>query len=227
MNDENNNNKKSQDDFIEVDVADVEDEEKTDQEETKIDPEEERKSKLKSDFLEMLRKEEFEEATEKYMKLERDLNSANKLKEEYLHTAQMVQANFENYKKRMHKDQEWSSFQNKVKVIERFLSFYDDLERTMKVFENHPDIKSVNEAIELVFNNLKSTFESFNIKAIEPKEEPFNPQYHEAIHTVENINLPRNTIIELVSIGFILDGTVIRPAKVVITKQPVNTEDSK
>ena len=228
MSENEKTNDKSTDDFIEVDVEDFEDiPEVENKEPEKIDPEELEMSKMREEFLKLIAKNKDNKAVEKYMNLFKELKQSNEEKNDYLKTAQMVQANFENYKKRAHKDQEWSSFQSKMKIIERFLSFYDDLDRSVTAFNDNPDVKSLNEALILVFNNLKATFETLNVKTIDPKKEIFNPQYHEAIHVVENEEVETNTIVDVVSIGFVLEDVVIKPAKVVITRKSNKNSESK
>ncbi len=228
MSENEKTNDKSTDDLIEVDVEDFEDiPEVENKEPEKVDPEELEMNKMKEEFRKLIAKNKDDKAVEKYMNLFKELKQSNEEKNDYLNTAQMVQANFENYKKRAHKDQEWSSFQSKMKIIERFLSFYDDLDRSVTAFNDNPDVESLKEALNLVSSNLKATFESLNVKTIEPEKEIFNPQYHEAIHVVENEEVEPNTIVEIVSIGFILEDVVIKPAKVVITRKSSENSESK
>lgn len=228
MSENEKTNDKSTDDLIEVDVEDFEDiPEAENKEPEKVDPEKLEMSKMREEFLKLIAKNKDNKAVEKYMNLFKELKQSNEEKNDYLKTAQMVQANFENYKKRAHKDQEWSSFQSKMKIIERFLSFYDDLDRSVTAFNDNPDVESLNEALILVFSNLKATFESLNVKTIDPKKEIFNPQYHEVIHVVENEEVETNTIVDVVSIGFILEDVVIKPAKVVITRKSNKNSESK
>ncbi len=228
MSENEKTNDKSTDDLIEVDVEDFEgipEVEKIEPE--KVVPEKLEMGKMREEFLKLIAKNKDNKAVEKYMNLFKELKQSNEEKNDYLKTAQMVQANFENYKKRAHKDQEWSSFQSKMKIIERFLSFYDDLDRSVTAFNDNPDVESLNEALILVFNNLKATFESLNVKTIYPEKEIFNPQYHEAIHVVENEEAEVNTIVDVISIGFILEDVVIKPAKVVITRKSNKNSESK
>ncbi|MCG3223986.1 MAG: nucleotide exchange factor GrpE [Candidatus Heimdallarchaeota archaeon] len=228
MSENEKTNDKSTDDLIEVDVDDIEDiTEVENKEPEKVDSEKLEMDKTREEFQQLIAKNKTEKAVEKYMILFKELKQSNNEKNDYLKTAQMVQANFENYKKRAYKDQEWSSFQSKMKIVERFLSFYDDLDRSVTSFNNDPDIESLKEALNLVFGNLKATFESLNVKTIEPEKEIFNPQYHEAIHIVENEEVETNTIVDVVSIGFILEDVVIKPAKVVITRKTSNNSESK
>ena len=104
-------------------------------------------------------------------------------------------------------------------ILQKFLPIFDDIERTNLMFENQPDPVELKEAIGLIFNNLKSTFESLELEIIEPKKEKFNPQYHEIVHFIEGEDLKDNQIMEVVSKGFKLGNIVIRPAKVVISKK--------
>jgi molecular chaperone GrpE len=228
MSENEKTNDKSTDDLIEVDVEDFEDIQEVDiKEPEKVDPKELEMNKMREEFRKLIAKSKDDKAVEKYMILFKELRQSNEEKNDYLKTAQMVQANFENYKKRAHKDQEWSSFQSKMKIIERFLSFYDDLDRSVTAFNDNPEVESLKEALNLVFSNLKATFESLNVKTIEPEKEIFNPQYHEVIHVVENEEVEPNTIIDVVSIGFILEDVVIKPAKVVITRKSSKNSESK
>ncbi|MHA1202053.1 MAG: nucleotide exchange factor GrpE [Candidatus Heimdallarchaeaceae archaeon] len=228
MSENEKTNDSSTDDLIEVDVDDIEDiTEVENKKPEKVDSEKIEIDKTREEFQQLLAKNKTEKAVEKYMILFKELKQSNMEKNDYLKTAQMVQANFENYKKRAYKDQEWSSFQSKMKIVERFLSFYDDLDRSVTSFNDNPDIESLKEALNLVFGNLKATFESLNVKTIEPEKEIFNPQYHEAIHVVENEEVETNTIVDVVSIGFILEDVVIKPAKVVITRKASNNSKSK
>lgn len=209
---------KNEEEIIEVEVETIEESKITKRDE-EVDPETKELEEVREEVLNFIKDANTDKLLEKYIALFRDFKESNKLKEEYLETAQLVQAEFENYKKRIYKDQEWYSFQNKQKILQKFLSLYDDIERTNLMFENQPDTAELREAIGLIFNNLRSTFESLELEIIEPKKETFNPQYHEIVHFIEGRDLKDNQIMEVVSKGFKLGNIVIRPAKVVISKK--------
>jgi molecular chaperone GrpE len=217
--------KKNEEEFIEVDVESIE-EAKGVKKIEEVDPETKELEEVREEVLNYIKDANTDKLLEKYIALFRDLKESSKLKEEYLETAQLVQAEFENYKKRIFKDQEWYGFQNKQKILQKFLPLFDDIERTNLMFENQPDSVELKEAIGLIFNNLKSTFESLELEIIEPEKETFNPQYHEIVHFIEGENLKDNQIMEVVSKGFKLGNIVIRPAKVVISKK-VDKEKSE
>ncbi|MFW9852389.1 MAG: nucleotide exchange factor GrpE [Candidatus Thorarchaeota archaeon] len=209
---------KNEEEFIEVDVEEVEESKDTEKVE-EVDPETKELEEVREEVLNFIKDANTDKLLEKYIALFRDLKENTKLKEEYLETAQMVQAEFENYKKRIYKDQEWFGFQNKQKILQKFLPLFDDIERTNLMFENKPDTAELKEAIGLIFSNLKSIFESLELEIIEPEQEAFNPQFHEIVHFFEGEDLKDNQIMEVVSKGFKLGNIVIRPAKVVISKK--------
>ena len=191
--------------------------------ETKVEEQEEQKrseEELLRDELQELAKKDINQLIERYIALYKELEEVKALRDEYLETAQRVQANFENYKKQVDKNIAWSNFHNKSKILTKFLTIYDDLERTLEAFDKHPDVPTAREAIKMVLRNMRSTLESLDLTLIEPKKERFDPQYHEVIHVVETTEEEDNTIIEVVSKGFKLENTVIRPAKVVVAKNP-------
>ena len=209
---------KNKEEFIEVDVESVEESNDAIKIE-EVDQETKELEEVREEVLNFIKDANTDKLLEKYIALFRDLKDSNKLKEEYLETAQMVQAEFENYKKRIYKDQEWFGFQNKQKILQKFLPLFDDIERTNLMFANQPDSAELKEAMGLIFNNLKSTFESLELEIIEPRKETFNPQFHEIVHFIEGEDLKDNQIMEVVSKGFKLGNIVIRPAKVVISKK--------
>ena len=211
----NENKKRNDEEFIEVDVEDFEINEVSEEE---IDPETELLEKVKTEIERLVEKKKIDELVGNYITMINDINQINQLKEEYLKTAQVVQAEFENYKKRVQKDKDWSNFQNKQKILQRFLILYDDIERTQEMFSNHPNVEQANDAVNLIFSNLKSAFESLDVEIIDPLGEIFNPQFHEAVYALEKEGEQKNKIIEVISKGFIVENTVIRPAKVVIAK---------
>jgi molecular chaperone GrpE len=211
----NENEKEIEEEIIEVDVEDFEPNEVS---EEQIDPETELLNQVKAEIEKLVEKKKIDAIIDKYVTMIKDIERLNQLKEEYLKTAQVVQAEFENYKKRVQKDKDWSNFQNKQKILQRFLTIYDDIERTNTMFSNHPDVDQLKDAVNLIFNNLESSFESLEVEIIDPVGEIFNPQFHEAVYALEKEGVQRNQIIEVLSKGFIVESTIIRPAKVVIAK---------
>ncbi len=224
----NNEKPSEKEEFIEVDVEDEdagEDEDTIEIEETMIDPAEEERKKIETEILELIEKSKIDLLVEKYQNLSKLLAEETKLKKEYLNTAQLVQAEFENYKKRVYKDQEFANYRNKASILQKFLTIYEDIERIDFQTEKDSDIKSIKEALKLVYRNMKETLSDLGVKIIDPQDEIFDPKFHEAIYISEDDKLPNNKIVDVTSKGFILDNIVLKPARVVISKKPKKNAD--
>jgi len=212
-------NPEKEEEFIEVDV-DSEPEEQVSQEEIKLIPEEVEKNHLSVEILNLVNNSQVDKLTEIIWTLNQELREAKIKQDEFLYTAQRVQADFENFKKRMQKDQEFSNFRNKSSILQKLTTVYEDLEKTLTVLNENDDLKSSKDAIKMIFNNTKSTFETLGIKVINPIDDIFDPKYHEALYTVEDAEKDNNQIIEVVSKGFMLEGILLKPARVAIAKPP-------
>ena len=156
---EKSNDPKNEEEFIEVDVEDKT-EEQISEDEIKLSPEEQRRNQLFVEILNLVNNNKVERITEKFWSLQEELAGAKSKQEEYLYTAQRVQADFENFKKRIQKDQEYSNFRNKSSILQKLTNLYEDLERTQDELVKADDLKSAKQAIKMIFESTKTTFES-------------------------------------------------------------------
>jgi molecular chaperone GrpE len=138
---------------------------------------------------------------------------AKELNDKWLRTA----AEFENYRKRTAKEWELLRQQSKAEVILEILNVLDDFERAFTVAEGEKSDGFV-EGFRLIYNNLTQTLERVGVKEFDALHEPFDPQYHMAVSQVEREDLEAGLVAEVVRKGYQLDGTVIRPAQVVVAK---------
>ena len=63
-----------------------------------------------------------------------------------------------------------------------------------------------------------STMEKFGVETINPENEIFNPEFHEAVTMVPMPDKESNSVLEVVQIGFTLNGRLVRPAMVVVVQ---------
>ncbi|HZN23037.1 MAG TPA: nucleotide exchange factor GrpE [Burkholderiales bacterium] len=76
---------------------------------------------------------------------------------------------------------------------------------------------SIRAGVELTLRQLKSVFEKFNIREVEPLGQKFDPHFHQAISTATADAEP-NTVIQVLQKGYLLHDRVIRPALVIVSK---------
>lgn len=104
-------------------------------------------------------------------------------------------------------------------AIENFanelLAVKDSLEAALAA--ENATVESMRSGDELTLRQLKSAFEKFNLKEIDPAGEKFDPHRHQAIGTVESDAEP-NTVVQVLQKGYLLHDRVIRPALVMVAK---------
>lgn len=126
-------------------------------------------------------------------------------------------AELENYRKRTLKEWELHKRQNKAEVILEVLNVVDDFERAISVVGDDPGDDFV-QGVRLIYNNLVLTLDRLGVKPVEALDQPFDPVYHMAMAQIESDSAKSNHVVEVVQKGYLLDDTVIRPAKVIIAK---------
>jgi len=108
-------------------------------------------------------------------------------------------------------------------ALERFvgdlLPVVDNLDRALAVIDIEDDsLKAVVEGIELTRKSFLDTLEKNQVKSIDPQGEPFNPEAHQAMTMVPNPDVEPNTVLEVFQKGYSLNGRLIRPAMVLVSK---------
>lgn len=108
--------------------------------------------------------------------------------------------------------------------LERFatelLGVIDNLERALEAVPDREDeqVKALYEGVELTLKSFRNTLAQFNIEAIDPLGEPFDPQLHEAMTMQDNDEVEPNTVVAVMQKGYTLHGRVIRPARVIVAR---------
>ncbi|MFD2166240.1 nucleotide exchange factor GrpE [Thalassotalea euphylliae] len=108
-------------------------------------------------------------------------------------------------------------------ALEKFagdlLPVVDNLERAIASFDREDEAqKAMLEGVELTLQSFLSTLEKFEVKAIDPQDQPFNPELHQAMSMQEVEGVPANTVIAVMQKGYELNGRLIRPAMVMVSK---------
>lgn len=110
-------------------------------------------------------------------------------------------------------------------ALERFcgelLPVVDNLERALEAAVGDNDIvKPIAEGVELTLKSFHDALKKFHIVAVDPAGEPFDPQLHQAMSMVENGDVEPNTVIAVMQKGYTLNGRLVRPAMVMVSKSP-------
>lgn len=143
--------------------------------------------------------------------LKRQLEDAETKLAESVEGWQRAQADFQNYKKRVERDNEMMYALMKGDIIKKVLPALDDLERAL---QNRPADDAWANGIELIARKLQNMLDAEGVKRIEAAGAEFDPKFHEAISHEHHEDFKSGYVIEVVQNGYMLGERVIRPALV-------------
>jgi molecular chaperone GrpE len=137
---------------------------------------------------------------------------------EYLDTLRRVQAEFENYRKRVIKEQTALVDRATSGLVEQLLPVLDSFELALKNLDSadSDDIESVRKGVELVYAELLGVLEKAGLSRIEAEGKPFDPNVHEAVMQEDGDGEP--VVTDVLRTGYTLKGRVLRPAMVKVTR---------
>jgi molecular chaperone GrpE len=134
-------------------------------------------------------------------------------RDEYLALAQRTQADFENYRRRMARENAQAGERGIAKVARELLPALDHLELALKAAEGHEDVVK---GFAMVSGELQAALGRVGIEAFAPQGEPFDPNEHEAMAQAPIEGAEPGTVAEVYQQGYRINGVVLRPARVVV-----------
>jgi len=132
-------------------------------------------------------------------------------RDEYLAHLQRTQAEFDNYRKRMLRDQTAHLERATANLIEQLLPVLDSFE--LALGSGGTDVERLRKGVELVYGELLGVLEKAGLERIEAHGKPFDPEEHEAVMHVESEG-GEPGVRDVVRAGYRLKGRVLRPAMV-------------
>jgi len=154
-----------------------------------------------------------------------DLIARVQLLEEQVAAAQdqalRTAADLQNVRRRAEQDVEKAHKFALEKFAGDLLPVIDSLERGLEL--SSPDdesIRPMREGIELTLKMFQDTLKRFNLEAIDPHGEPFNAEQHQAMAMQESAEVEPNSVLKVFQKGYQLNGRLLRPAMVVVSKSP-------
>jgi molecular chaperone GrpE len=151
------------------------------------------------------------EASPALEELQKQLAEAQSQAAEYKDGWQRAVAEFQNYRKRLEREN-GEVYQNAVaSLIKRYLPILDDLERALAA---RPTDLAWADGVELIYRKLQAILEAEGVKRIEAEGQIFDPNFHEAISQEPSEGHESGKIIAIVQNGYMLGERVVRPALV-------------
>jgi molecular chaperone GrpE len=135
-------------------------------------------------------------------------------RDQHLDDLRRLAAEFDNYRKRVARDQEGLVARANERLVKELLPVLDDLERALEAAEEHEEAK-LEEGVRLVHRNLAGLLEREGLAEIETNGR-FDPHVHEAL-LAQPSDQEEGAVIDVVQKGYTLGDRVIRPARVVVS----------
>jgi molecular chaperone GrpE len=130
-------------------------------------------------------------------------------------------ADLQNIRRRAEQDVEKAHKFALEKFAGDLLPIIDSLERGLELSNADDDtIKPMREGIELTLKMFHDTLKRYNLEALEPHGEPFNAEHHQAMAMQESAEVEPNSVLKVFQKGYLLNGRLLRPAMVVVSKAP-------
>jgi molecular chaperone GrpE len=130
-----------------------------------------------------------------------------------------AKAEVDNVRRRSAQDVEKARKFALEKFAAEMLTVVDNLERGLATIDAEAEEqKATFEGVNLTLQGLLSGLEKFGVKAINPQDQPFNPELHQAMSMQEVEGVEPNTVIAVMQKGYELNGRLIRPAMVMVSK---------
>lgn len=138
-----------------------------------------------------------------------------------------AKAEVDNVRRRAAQDVEKSRKFALEKFAAEMLTTVDNLERALQnIDKDDENNKAIIEGLELTYQGLLASLEKFAITAIDPQDQPFNPELHQAMSMQEVEGVAPNTVIAVMQKGYELNGRLIRPAMVMVSKAVPSVDTS-
>ena len=131
-----------------------------------------------------------------------------------------LQADFENYKKRMTKQMNDTVKWANEKLVTSLLPLLDDLERVVNSRKKSKDIETLMSGIEMLLDGFKKILREKGVKEINAVGSKFDPRLHEAVERIETLDHEESTIVGELRKGYLFENHCIRPSMVKVAVRP-------
>jgi molecular chaperone GrpE len=164
---------------------------------------------------------------EKINELELSLAAAQSTVTDQKDSVVRAKAEVDNIRRRAAQDVEKARKFALEKFAGEMLTTVDNLERALQSIDKDDEgNKAITEGVELTLQGLITSLDKFGVKAVDPQDQPFNPDLHQAMSMQEVPDVAPNTVVAVMQKGYELNGRLIRPAMVMVSKAAPSVDTS-
>jgi molecular chaperone GrpE len=202
-----------------------------DQPEQPSDVNDETEAELDADAVEATAEDQADEAEVEAAdegELTKLLEDARSKADDHWDQLMRTRAELDNLRKRNQRDLENAHKFALEKFSQELLQVWDSLELGHQAAQDEQaDVDKLREGTELTLKLLTDVMQKQGIEQINPEGEPFNPEFHQAMSMQEREDVAPNTVVAVVQRGYLLNGRLLRPAMVMVSKAGAPSIDEK
>jgi molecular chaperone GrpE len=149
---------------------------------------------------------------------ERQLQEKEDQIHEYIGRLQRIQADFDNYRKRLAREQEGISKLIENRVYIKVLAIFDSFDRALRAYEHNHDKDALAEGVKYIYAQFDELLKTDGIVPMEVIGKPFDPLRHEGLLIIESDGAP-NVVLEEFERGYQRGDQILRPSRVKVSKR--------
>jgi len=138
--------------------------------------------------------------------------------QDYVNQLKRLQAEFENYQKRVEKERKKVSENATDQLIVKLLNIIDDFERALIQLKQTPETAEQSQGVQMIYNNLLKILQSEGVKVIEATGQKADPYKHEVINQMAS-EKEEGTVVQELQKGYARQDRVLRYSKVMVAKK--------
>lgn len=146
-----------------------------------------------------------------------ELAKAKAEAEEHQQRYLRAQADFDNFRRRTLKEKEDFAKYASAKLVTELLPVLDNFERALATEQASNEAESFIKGVDMIFRQLGQVLEQEGVKPMEVVGQPFNPEFHQAVMTVDTDEYEEGVVVEELQKGYMLKDKVLRPAMVKVS----------
>ena len=162
---------------------------------------------------------ELDEKDQQIEQLKNELQEEKETNSELSDKCLRLQAEFENFRKRMQKEKSDFMKYAMENFFKNLLPVIDNFELALESAEKVSDIQGLSEGVKLIHMQFLDVLQKEGLACFSSLGEPFDPQKHEAVMQVESDNHHENTVLEELKKGYYLNDRLLRPALVAVSRK--------
>lgn len=146
-----------------------------------------------------------------------EIEALKKKNDELTNRMLRTQADFDNFRKRTNKEKTDSRKFRAQDLVSDMLEILDNFQRALAVETTSEDGQSLKKGMEMVLSKLEDALKKEGVEEIPSLNQPFDPNVHQAVMQEESPEHESGTVIQVLQVGYTLNGRVIRPAMVKVS----------